>query len=482
MRVLLVFTESYVTPRMGLMYLASTLKAKGHDAQIVGATRLGVKKLRRLIEDFRPAVVGYTALTGEHVQLLRLNETLRKRFSFISVFGGPHATFCPDELMENPYCDAACIGEGDIAFPEFCGRVEAGGPWWETPNFVARHDGKIERNEVLPLVDDLDSLPMPDHDLMYAADPALADDTVKYFYSNRGCPCHCTYCFHSALNKLYSGKGRVVRERSPEKLIDEIYYVKQRYRMTHTILNDDSLLLNSQEWFDRFCADYKQRIGLPFICAFRADLVTEEVIAQLRDAGLVAVGIGVECGNETVFNEVLKRRMTKEQIRRAAAIIKGHGIKLMTCSLCGLPIPNSYETDLETLALNSEIGTDWARASLLYPYPATEIRGAAIQSGFLPEPVPLFESNKRASAFNFPSRRERRRVENLQKLFGILVQFPRLRKHVRLLCELPLGPLYRMLLYVHYGYAMRFIILPFSSPMKEVRSYLPVLFRLFMKK
>ena len=470
---------------MGIMYLASELGEKGHEVRIASARRLGRKGMRQMVGDWCPAVVGYTALTGEHIRLLELNEDLKKQSSFVSVFGGPHATFCPDELLLNPYCDAVCIGEGDLAFPEFCRRLEEGGPWWQTPNFFVRHEGEIERNPLLPLVEDMDSLPMPDHDLMYAADPPLAGDNLKYFVSNRGCPCACSYCFHPPYNELYRGKGSIVRRRSPEKVVDEMCYVKERYTMTRIVMNDDSFLLNGREWINRFCDDYKKRVDLPFSCGFRANEVADDLIGQLRGAGLTAAGIGVECANEEVFNGTLRRNMTKAHILRAAAIIKSHGLQLMTLSLCGLPIPNSYANDLETLELNAEIQPDWARASLLYPYPATEIRKYAQQAGLLSESeshVPVFESNKRSSAFIFSSPMEKRRVENLHKLFGIFVRHPWLRKHADFLCSLPLGPVYRLLLYLHYGYGMRFKIMPFSSPLKGVWSYLPVLFRLFVKR
>jgi len=39
---------------------------------------------------------------------------------------------------------------------------------------------------------------------------------------------------------------------------------------------------------------------------FRANLVTEENISLLRDAGLDSVWMGVECGNEEVANKIYK--------------------------------------------------------------------------------------------------------------------------------------------------------------------------------
>lgn len=479
MRVLLVFAEANMNPRMGVMYLASGLKAQGHETSIVNAARLGLKGLRNLLLDWRPRVVGFTAMTGEHVRLLELSRELKKNFSFLAVFGGPHATFCAEDLVADPGCDAACVGEGDAAFPEFCRRIEAGEEWWRSPNFVLLRDGVLCRNPVMPLLDNLNTLPMPDHDLMYLADPPQAQEGTKIFFSTRDCPCNCTYCFQSAYKKIYGGTSPVMRRRSPKAFVDEIVYVKERYPLTFAMINDDSFLLNPKDWFDEFCPDYKTRIGLPFSICARANLVTEERIAQLRDAGMAVVAMGVECGNEEIANSVLKRNLTKEQIRRAAQIIQRNGIFFRTLNLCGLPVPNAYKIDLETLMFNVELKPDWAWTSLLYPYPATEIRNYAQGLGLLAKDhVPLLQSNKRASVFTFSSPAEKRKIENLHKLFDLFVQHSWLRKHADFLCSLPLSSLYRLIYYIRYGYVWKFRMFPFRSPSREVWRYFIILLKL----
>ncbi len=461
------------------MYLASALKAQGHEASFANAGALGLTGLRKLVLDWKPQVIGFTVMTGEHLRLLELSRALKESASFLAVFGGPHATFCAEELVADAGCDAVCVGEGDAAFPEFCRRIEAGEEWWQSPNFVLHHDGVLLRNPVMPLITDLSTLPMPDHDLMYQADPAQAQEGTKVFCSTRDCPCNCTYCFQSAYKKIYGGRSVVMRHRSPKEFVDEIVYVKERYPLTNVMFVDDSFLLNPKVWFDAFCPDYKARVGVPFACCIRASLVTEERMAQLRDAGMSVAFMGVECGDEDKANDVLKRNLTKERILRAARIIQRNGIFLRTLNLCGLPVPDAYKVDFETLMFNVEIKPDWAWTSLLYPYPATEIRAYAQDQGLLPKDhVPLLQSNKRASVFAFSSPMEKRKIENLHKLFDIFVHHPRLRRHADFLCSLPLNPLYRLIYYIQYGYVWKFRMFPFTSPSREIWRYFVVLFKL----
>ena len=46
--------------------------------------------------NFLPDIAGYSAMTGEHLELISLNSILKKILDLVSVFGGPHATFYPN--------------------------------------------------------------------------------------------------------------------------------------------------------------------------------------------------------------------------------------------------------------------------------------------------------------------------------------------------------------------------------------------------
>ena len=453
MHILLISPDRVGFPRIGIMYLSSALKARGFAVSHAYATD-GEAALGKIIEGCQPTIVGYSIMSGEHPQILDLNRRLKQRYEFLAVFGGPHATFFPSIIQEQG-CDAVCIGEGDLSFPEFCSRVQEGGKHWEAPSFVVKHDGRVFTNDLMPLVPSLDDIPDPDRDIIYSGDVFLAKDPWKGFFTTRGCPYRCTYCFNNRFNTLHRGKGRIIRHRSPERVIQEILDVKARYPLERVAFGDDSFLIQPQGWFEVFCSLYKREVGLPFTCNVRANLVQEDTLTMLRDIGLRVVWMGVECGDETIGNTILQRQLSNRQIIESARVIKGLGIKLYTQNLVGLPVKDSFEADLKTLDLNIRIKPDFAWSSILFPYPGTPIADYAQEHGFVGlEELKITETNKRSTSLNF-SVGEKRRIEHLHKLFGLVVEFPALRPLVKVLCDLPFSSLYRFVYYFWYGYCIK---------------------------
>ncbi|MCU0612642.1 MAG: B12-binding domain-containing radical SAM protein [Candidatus Eisenbacteria bacterium] len=481
MTVLLVVGESLMHERMGVMALGASLTQAGFTVRLAVAARQRLDGMRRLVSSLRPAIVGYSAMTGEHTRLLALNNALKADFHFVSVFGGPHATFFP-RLAEEPGVDAVCRGEGDLAFVEFCRRVADGSEWATTPNFIVRRHGRTTENDLMPLVTDLDTLPFPDRELMYAADPELRSESHKVFFATRGCPYNCSYCFNRCYAQLYRGKGGMVRHRSAENVIGEIESVKRRYPLGVVWVDDDVFLLKPPGWLERFTELYRDRIGLPLSCNVRADLVTEEKVRLLREAGLSSVWMGVECGNEDIARRILNRDLSNEQITHAARILREQGVMLVTQNLLGLPVESPYEVDKETLDLNLRLRPTFAWSSILYPYPGTAIDAYAREHGYLTGETRFLETNKRSSMLDFRSKQTKRRIENLHKLFGLIARFPRLRRFCDRLCDLPADRLYTPLFYLWYGYIVKAKLYPFQSPVREMRSYLQLWWRFIRKR
>ncbi len=469
MKILFVLKESTMHERLGIMYLSSGLKLHGHEVKLVLAEKIGLINLENIVLEYKPSLVGYSAMTGEHSRLLEVNKILKGKFNFIFVFGGPHVTFYPDFIHEESV-DAICIGEGDIAFVEFCKRLEQKKDYWNTSNFIVKCENDIFKNSLLPLVKNLDEVAFPDRALMYDADTDLIDETKKTFFSARGCPYKCSYCFNYKYNEIYSGKGNMVRFRSPENLIEEICEVKKAYPLQFVHIDDDTFLLKPIEWFSKFGLLYKKRVSLPFSCNVRANMVREEIISVLRNAGLDSVWMGVECGDERVANEIFSRGLNNNQILKASSIIKKYGIKLVTQNILGIPVKNSFEIDIKTLDLNIKINPDFAWSSILYPYPSTPIGDYAKLEKYISNDSFYLETNKRSTIFNF-SKQEKKYIENLHKLFGVIVQFPFLRVITKLLVKAPANIFYVSIFYLWYGYNFKFRLYPFKSVRKEILKY-----------
>lgn len=110
MKTLFIYKNEFVEP-MGLMYVSSFLKKHGHDCDFID-TRFE-KNLIKEVQKISPDIIAYSITTGRHKFFQKLNQELKKRFKFFSLFGGPHCTFFPEFIYEEGV-DAICKGEGEL--------------------------------------------------------------------------------------------------------------------------------------------------------------------------------------------------------------------------------------------------------------------------------------------------------------------------------------------------------------------------------
>ena len=440
--------------RLGIMTLSSVLKKKGHDVKLNLTEEAGEKQIIKHVQDYKPDVLAYSVMTGEHIYHIELNQMVKSHYDkAFSVFGGPHPTYCP-EMIEKDGVDAICRGEGEIYFPELVGKLEQGQDFYDIKNFwFKKKDGSIVKNKMGKLVPELDDNPEPDRKLMYDADKALRVRGTKLFMARRGCPYQCTYCFNHAYNALTKGTGEMIRSRSVDSIINEIKEVQKNYFMDRVNIDDDIFLLKPKGWLEEFAEKYPKEIGLPLYCNIRPELVNEKTGYLLKKMDCQRAAMGIECGNNEVAKKVLKRNTTNEKIVDAVRILKKNDVKVKLHNIIGLPVDDPLKVDFDTLDFNIKLKPHVAGCSILYPYPGTEVSHLAKEMGMFDgnhEKVQI--SNKSSSNMQFGSVKEQRMINNFHKLFPIIVEWPFLRRFTKVLIKLPLQYFYTWIYFAFYGY------------------------------
>jgi len=463
-RVLFVTQQVDYEPQ-GIMHLSSALKAAAHQVELAVAVHQDPLAAAR---EFRPDLVAYSVITGSQRYYLDLNRRLKAEMpGLFAVFGGPHPTFFP-ELANEEGVDGICRGEGEEALVELVDTLAGGGPdaVLGLRNWSFRRDGRLITNPVRPYVEDLDGLPFPDRDLVYGRDPLAANSKIKHFLTGRGCPYNCTYCFNHALSEIYRGQGRRFRQRSVDNVLEEVRWVREHYPLEFVVFVDDTFVL-SMDWLAEFAEKYPRRVGLPFFCNTRANLVTAEQVRLLKEAGAHSVSMGVEAGSDRIRNELLKRRMSREQILGAARLIREGGLRLTTTSMIGLPT-STLADDYETLQLNVEARPAYAHVFIFQPYPRTELGEFTREHGWM---VGTFDDIGEVawdhSVLNFDEA-HKRGLAVLARFFAIGVEWPALVPLIKRLIRVPDNPAFWLLNKLWKGWAIKSRVHPVRLSPREV--------------
>jgi len=469
-RILFIVKSLYTMERLGVMYMSSLAVARSWETRLIIADEQDEESICAEVTKWDPQIVAFSCMSPEYANLSRLARSLRPISRAFVLFGGPHPTFFQD-IIEEDFVDAVAFGEGDISFGVFLEGYPA--EFTGTPGMHFRTERGIVRNPPAPFIQDLDSVPFPDREMLLRSKPALRNSHTHLFMASRGCPNQCAYCFNHSYNEMFESAGKVFRRRSVENLLREMRQTRDSHGTRFAYLDDDIFTLCNVAWLEEFAARYPVEVGVPFMCNLHVKAANERKVRLLKQAGCRLVCFGIECGDEQVSRSLLRRNITNDEIAGLAKTLRDFDIPFITQNLMALPTDQPLNVDLKTLDLNIRCRPDYAVAHLFFPLPGTQLSRYAQEHGYysaaddvLPEGTNTF------SALRFPSPTEKTRVERLHKLFGVVVSFPFLRPLVPLLIKLPLGRLYYLISVAWYGFSLRVRLEKSGKSYKEMMIFL----------
>ncbi|MCB4790780.1 MAG: B12-binding domain-containing radical SAM protein [Elusimicrobia bacterium] len=385
MKILLIFpkwTQEYgmityfarkasVWPPLNLAYLAAIAEDQGHTVKIIDgeAEDLPVEKMVVEAGKFAPDIIGMTATTPFFRFSLELAKRLKSNFSKVPiVIGGPHISVLKKEAFYDCF-DYGFIGESDGSWQLFLKCIENKGDISQIKGILYREKEEVKFTGQPDLIADVDSIPVPARHLLklnrYNIGTLHGTKNFTTVMTSRGCPFKCIFCSTDVF-------GKKLRQRSIGLVIDEITSIISKFNIRHIIFLDDTLTIDKKYIMELCDNIISRKLNITFDCGTRANLVDEELIKKMAEAGLIRISFGLESVDENI-RRIMKKEVPLESYKKANEITNRYNIETLNSCMIGLP-GKTKETVRNTLHfLRSSKEIKQANISIAVPYPGTEL-------------------------------------------------------------------------------------------------------------
>jgi radical SAM superfamily enzyme YgiQ (UPF0313 family) len=358
------------------------MKSEGFEVFFIDAVAMHISRNEffKKLERIRPDLVFMEAKTPVVKHIWRTAEEIKSIIPETRIaICGDHVSVLPEESLRK--CDAADYvvtgGDFDIGALKLAKAIQNGtnlpaGVWY-------RRAGSITSTGPFELVEDLDSLPYIDRDLvpwhLYHESWRLYDEFF-YIMSGRGCYAKCTFCSWPAM--LFNHKYRL---RSPENVVGEIKYLTDKYGAKEIFDDLDTWPARSR-WAEKFCRlMIEEGLNEEVVWSINAradDLQDLERLKLMKKAGCRVLKIGVESASQETLSRI-RKQITVEQIRNAVNLCRKAGLTIHLTAMFGYPW-ETREDALKTIKFVESLKPDSAQFSIITPYPGTELYREALEN------------------------------------------------------------------------------------------------------
>lgn len=287
-----------------------------------------INALLTQLDKLNPALIGIS-LQSTHFQIAkRITKAIKDKFRIPVIWGGSHPTIDPENSIK--YTDMICVGEGFDAMLELSQRVLNDRPYKDIKNLWINENGKIIKNEMRPLIKNLDILPVASFDsknkIYIDEGQVQINKNIDYFgfgftdaplktihqtMTSFGCPMKCSFCINALDYDQF-------RRRSVSNVIEELVQVKQNNPYLKIVFFWDNIFQINKKWCFEFSEAYRDKINLPFFSYSHPLFTDVEILTALRKAGWSITVMGIQSGSFDLRRQLYNRNETNEQVLEAA--------------------------------------------------------------------------------------------------------------------------------------------------------------------
>lgn len=366
-------------PPLGIITLGTILRDRGHSVRCYDLSfDPGPERVIAELERERFDLVGLSCLTDAFPTAVTIIAAA-KAAGATTVIGGPHPTIDAEACLKAaPELDYAVRGEGEQSLPALVDDLIAGREPTAPGIVFRRGDGLVSTGDPVP-VEDLDSIPIPDRDLL-DVHPEYLRARAMNLHASRGCPFRCRFC-QPTLNRLF---GKKLRFQSPARVAAEIEHNAWKYGIRDFFFHDDTFTV-SVKWMEGLKAEFAARGLLDryrYVVNSRVDTFSEEKAELLRAMNVYYVLFGIESGSQEILDSIDKGT-TLAQAREAFRICRDFGFRTHAYILLGSP-SETRETLAATESFVAELRPHTVHISIFTPLLGTHFADELSAAGRIP--------------------------------------------------------------------------------------------------
>ncbi len=360
---------------------AALLKNDGFEVSLITMPGCQDDRLRQAVIQQRPQYILADLSPFNVTPARRAIADISARFSLPVAVVGTYATCHARGAVSMAGVHALLPGEYEMAALDYFRAIRdhedptgIEGVWLNSDMGLVKGLGR-------PLVEDLDSLPMPDRGLFdYARIVAATGEAA--FKASRGCPLWCGCCVNDWYTDLYDGAPGCLRRRSVGHLLAEIDSVTKAYAGIASLRFYDHAFAFDADWLAEFAAAYKARFPLPYRCHVRLDKVAPQIAGLLAASGCRQVRTQIGSGSRFIREEIQSIHGSDEQMLEACRVLRHAGLIIEA----EVTVGNPYETPIaieDTLRLLGRANVHKVIPRMFYPTPGTRAAELCEENGWI---------------------------------------------------------------------------------------------------
>jgi len=386
-------------PPLGLAFIASSLKAAGHNVRIIDTVAEAPDVYYSFKDDIvfnglsnedtcslipkDTEVIGFSVMfSGNWLHNRALIDFIGEQFpDAVLIAGGEHITACPEFCIEQTqYLQACVLGEGEDTVVDLVNAISENRSLSEVDGLCYRDENnRPVKNARRKRIMEVNSIPRPawelfpiekyrDNSIIYGVDRGHISLPLM---ATRGCPYSCTFCSSPQM------WGTKYIMRTVQDVVDEMKSFYFQFGARNFDFYDLTAIIR-KEWIVDFCKELVSRnlegLTWQIPAGTRSEAIDSEVAEWLYKSGCVNITYAPESGSLEVL-KTIKKKVNLNDMLRSIKHSRQSGMNIKINFIIGFPNETHKRIWESILFLikASKAGVNDMAPSTFSPYPGSAL-------------------------------------------------------------------------------------------------------------